>query len=128
MAACSRVQLDHQEDMEIRFQVAGYRISGADTKANTDYKTNYQSVPFGAYAWFKGDNPADDATFMTNQKVAYEATQNVWFTEGVAYYWPSGAHLISSAIHLIPMTEFPPLMRIRSHTTPGMSMRTRMLT
>lgn len=79
--------------MEIRFQVAGYRISGADTKANTDYKTNYQSVPFGAYAWFKGDNPADDATFMTNQKVAYEATQNVWFTEGVAYYWPKWGSL-----------------------------------
>lgn len=88
LAACSRVQFDHQEDMEIRFQVAGYRISGADTKANDDYKTDYQPVPFGAYAWFKGETPADDATFMTNQKVAYNATNNVWYTEGVAYYWP----------------------------------------
>lgn len=93
MAACSRVQLNHSEDTEIRFQVAGYRASGAETKANADYKTDYQSVPFGAYAWYKGDNPADNSDFMTNQKVTYNATNNVWFTEGVTYYWPKWGSL-----------------------------------
>ena len=93
MAACSRVQLNRPEDTEIHFQVASYRASGAETKANADYKTDYQSVPFGAYAWYKGENPADDATFMTNQKVAYNGTNNVWFTEGVTYYWPKWGSL-----------------------------------
>lgn len=88
MAACSRVESAHPEGSEIRFQVADYRASVAATKANDDYKTEYGSVPFGAYAWYKGQNPVDNAVFMTNQKVSYNADSNVWFTEGCAYYWP----------------------------------------
>lgn len=93
MAACSRVELNRPDAEEIRFQVAGYRSSAADTKANDDYKDGYGSVPFGAYAWYKGEHPADDAVLMTNQKVAYNATRNVWFTEGITYYWPKWGSL-----------------------------------
>lgn len=93
MAACSRVQLSRPESSEISFQVAGYRISEADTKGVDDYKTGFGSVPFGAYAWYKGENPADDATFMTNQKVNYNAASDVWFTEGITYYWPKWGSL-----------------------------------
>lgn len=92
MAACSRVQSELPEGNEIRFQVAGYRASGV-TKANDDYKTGYDSVSFGAYAWYKGENPADDDVFMTNQKVSYNSTNNVWFTEGCTYYWPKWGSL-----------------------------------
>lgn len=88
MAACSRVQLNHPDDNEIRFQVAGYYALEADTKAHDDYKVEYGSVPFGAYAWYKGDNPADNEVFMVNQKVKYSAIDNIWFTEGATYYWP----------------------------------------
>ena len=87
MAACSKVQFDHPEDNTISFQVAGYRAHGADTKAD-DYKAEYESVPFGAYAWYKGVNPADNTTFMTNEKVAYFSDGNIWTTTEETYYWP----------------------------------------
>lgn len=88
LAACSRVQLERPEDNEIRFQVAGYRASEVDTKATAEYGF----VPFGAYAWYKGMNPEDNAAFMINEKVAYNATENIWYTVGDTYYWPkSGA-------------------------------------
>ena len=88
MAACSRVQLNHPENNEIRFQVAGYHSYVLNTKAHDDYKDDYGSVPFGAYSWYKGDNPADNEVFMVNQKVSYNAIDNIWFTEGSTYYWP----------------------------------------
>lgn len=93
MAACSRVQPSHPDGTEIHFQVAGYRISGAETKANADYKDGYETVPFGAYAWYKGNSPEDDATFMINQKVTYDSVRNIWFTEGSTYYWPKWGSL-----------------------------------
>ena len=93
MAACSRVQSNHPENSEILFQVAGYRTRDAATKAPEDYKDQYGSVPFGAYSWFKGENPVDNTSFMTNQKVSYNATDNIWFTEGHTYYWPKGGSL-----------------------------------
>lgn len=93
MAACSRTQFNLADSTEIRFQVADYRSSEAASKAPDDYKADYGSVPFGAYAWYKGENPADDTTFMTNQKVAYNASSNVWFTEGATYYWPKWGSL-----------------------------------
>lgn len=93
MAACSRVQLDNREDALIRFQVARYGTSQAATKAPLDYKDGYQAVPFGAYAWYKGATPAYDQAFMTNEKVAYNATENIWFTEQTTYYWPKSGTL-----------------------------------
>lgn len=89
LAACSRVQLNHPDNQEIRFQVAGYRASEAATKATTEYGL----VPFGAYAWFKGENPGDNAAFMTNEKVGYNTADNVWITESTTYYWPKGGAL-----------------------------------
>ena len=83
LAGCSK----QEEGLgpEISFQVARY----SQTKANpADYKDDYLSVPFGAYAWYKGVNAADNADFMTNQKVSYTSAQNVWKPEGTTYYWP----------------------------------------
>ena len=81
-AACSKNEIANGP--EISFQVARYA-----TKANpADYKDSYLSVPFGAYAWYKGVNAADNANFMVNQKVSYASAQNVWKPEGATYYWP----------------------------------------
>lgn len=93
MAACTRVQLDRPESDEIRFQVAGYRSTVQSTKAIDDYKNEYAGVPFGAYTWYKGEDPADNAVFMTNQKVSYNSTTNIWAPEGTTFYWPKGGSL-----------------------------------
>lgn len=91
-AACARVQSEDPGGGEIRFQVAGY-ASATGTRAPSDYKDGYGSVPFGAYAWYKDANPSNNADFMVNQKVAYNADENEWFTVGNAYYWPKGGSL-----------------------------------
>lgn len=93
MAACSRVQPDHPDGSEIRFQVARYTAAKTQTKAPADYKLGYGSVPFGAYAWYKGSTPDDNEVFMTNEKVSYDATGNIWFTEFNTYYWPKWGSL-----------------------------------
>lgn len=93
MAACSKVDLNRPEAEEIRFQVAGYHASVASTKAPDDYKTGYGSVPFGAYAWYKGVNPEDNAVFMANEKVSYFISDDFWTTEGATYYWPKWGSL-----------------------------------
>lgn len=90
LAACSRVQLELPES-EISFQVGSY--TQAVTKAPTDYKAGYEAVPFGAYSWFKGENPADNTAFMTNQEVAYDAVGNRWLPVGTTYYWPKSGSL-----------------------------------
>lgn len=79
-AACTRVQVELPES-EVSFQVASLR---PDTKAVGDYT----DIPFGAYAWFKGEDPADNTTFMTNQQVVFDATKNRWAPLGTTYYWP----------------------------------------
>ena len=89
LAACSRVQMELPES-EVSFQVAGLRPA---TKAPEDYKNDYQSVPFGAYAWFKGQDPADNTSFMLNQEVAYDASGNRWVPVGTTYYWPKSGSL-----------------------------------
>ena len=82
--ACTKSQVE-EPGQEIAFQVARYK---GVTKANEDYKDNYQGVPFGAYAWYKGVNASDNTTFMVDQKVSYNAGSNVWAPEGTTYYWP----------------------------------------
>lgn len=92
VAACARVQTDYPGGEEIRFQVASYGTPA--TKAGeTDYKQDYGSVPFGAYAWYKGETPAENRDFMVNQKVSYNSSDNLWITEGSTYYWPKGGSL-----------------------------------
>ena len=94
LAACSRMEFDGgNRNAPIRFQMAGYRASEAATKAPDDYMDSFGSVPFGAYAWYKGNNPADDATFMTNEKVAYNTVDSVWTTVSATYYWPKWGSL-----------------------------------
>ena len=87
--SCTKTQVD-EPGQEIAFQVARYTNV---TKANEDYKDNYQSVPFGAYAWYKGVSASDNTTFMTDQKVAYNATKNAWVPDGTTYYWPKTGSL-----------------------------------
>ena len=82
--SCTKTPVE-EPGQEIAFQVARYK---GVTKANEDYKDNYESVPFGAYAWYKGVNAADNTTFMTNQKVSYNASKTAWMPEGTTYYWP----------------------------------------
>ena len=83
------VAQEERTDRAITFAMARYT---ARVKAD-DYATDYSNVPFGAYAWYKGETSVDDADFMTNQKVVYDATDNVWKTDGTTYYWPRGGSL-----------------------------------
>ena len=83
------VAQEERTDRAIAFAVARYQ---SQTRAD-DYVVDYAAVPFGAYAWFKSENPADDADFMTNEKVAYNTEKNVWTTTSATYYWPRGGKL-----------------------------------
>ncbi len=86
-AACAQVET---EDRAIAFQVASHVASL--TKAD-DYTADYAAVPFGAYAWYKGESPADDADFMTNEEVGYYAISDSWTTTATTYYWPRSGSL-----------------------------------
>lgn len=89
LASCAKVEVaGTQADKPVTFQVASY----IQTKANTDYKTDYQNVPFGAYSWYKGVSAADNTTFMTNEKVSYNAADNAWLP-ATTYYWPKSGSL-----------------------------------
>ena len=88
LAACNKAD---DVKSEVVFQVAKYvPVTKADP---ADYKDEYAAVPFGAFSWFKGQNPADNTTFMTNQKVSYNSTKNIWAPEGTTYYWPKTGSL-----------------------------------
>ena len=84
-AGCTRVQVEIPES-EVSFQVTSLRPV---TKAVSDYT----DIPFGAYAWFKGENAADNTTFMINQQVAFDTAKNLWAPLGTTYYWPKSGSL-----------------------------------
>ena len=89
LASCAKVNVaETREDKPISFQIARY----SQTKADTDYKEGYKDVPFGAYSWFKGVSAADNADFMTNEKVSYNAADNSWLP-ATTYYWPKSGSL-----------------------------------
>ncbi len=92
LVACSKQQETGMTEasQEIVFQVARYKNV---TKAETDYKDNYQSIPFGAYAWYKGESASDNTDFMTNQPVGYDSGKNVWAPTGTTYYWPKSGSI-----------------------------------
>ena len=93
LAACSKQQEIGVTDasQEIVFQMARYKnVTKADP---ADYKDNYQSVPFGAYAWYKGVSASDNTDFMTNQPVGYDSGKNVWAPTGTTYYWPKSGSI-----------------------------------
>ena len=87
LASCSK-SVEEGIRSEIVFQVA--RHKGVTTKAD-DYKDNYQAVPFGAYAWYKGVSASDNTEFMKNQKVSF--SDPVWKPEGTTYYWPKSGSI-----------------------------------
>lgn len=89
LASCSKT-VEEGSRSEVVFQVARYK---GVTKANTDYKTEYQNVPFGAFAWYKGVSATDNTTFMTNQPVAYDSANNRWAPQGSTYYWPKSGSI-----------------------------------
>ena len=89
LAACTESTIE-SPNREITFQVASHSIV---SKANSDYKDAFAAIPFGAYAWFKGENPSDDASFMVNQKVEYDSANNRWVPAGTTYYWPKSGSL-----------------------------------
>lgn len=86
LASCSK-SIEDGFKSEIAFQVARHKTV---TKAD-DYKDNYQAVPFGAYAWYKGVSASDNAEFMKNQKVSF--SDPVWKPEGTTYYWPKSGSI-----------------------------------
>ncbi len=90
LASCSKTETS-SPDLEITFQVA--RHSAAVTKAETDYKDEYSSVSFGAYAWYKGVNASDNTDFMVNQEVSYNSSENYWAPKGTTYYWPKSGSI-----------------------------------
>ena len=69
---------EERTDRAIHFAMARYPVR---TRVD-DYAADYADVPFGAYAWYKGENPSDNADFMTNEQVAYVTEKNVWTTTG----------------------------------------------
>lgn len=87
LASCSKT-VEEGIQSEVVFQVARYM--GA-TKANTDYKIDYQTIPFGAFAWYKGVQATDNADFMVNQEVSY--SDPVWRPNGTTYYWPKSGSI-----------------------------------
>ena len=87
LASCSKT-VEEGIQSEVVFQVARYR---GITKANTDYKIDYQTIPFGAFAWYKGVNASDNADFMKNQKVSFSDPD--WRPEGTTYYWPKSGSI-----------------------------------
>ena len=87
MVACARAEME-APDRTISFQVANH--SALATRADAD-GVGYGDTPFGAYAWFKGDDNNVDVNFMTNQKVVFDGT--VWRPDGMTYYWPNGGSL-----------------------------------
>ena len=89
LVSCAKVDVaGTQGDKPISFRVARY----SQTKAESDYKTDYQDVPFGVYSWFKGVSASDNTTFMTNEKVSYSAAGNEWLPT-TTYYWPKSGSL-----------------------------------
>jgi len=90
LASCTKQLGSNESSQEITFQVARYNSL---TKGNTDYKTDYSAVPFGAYAWYKGVSASDNTVFMTNQKVSYKSASDVWAPEGTTYYWPKSGSI-----------------------------------
>ena len=94
LVSCSKVRTDFEgPERAITFQMASLATSTKADDKPADYKEAYQAIPFGAYAWFKGVNAADNSTFMTNQKVSYVKADNVWLPEGSTYYWPKSGSL-----------------------------------
>ena len=88
LASCSK-SVESGIQSEVVFQVA--RHKGVTKASPEDYKDNYQGVPFGAYAWYKGVSASDNADFMTNQKISF--TDPVWRPEGTTYYWPKSGSI-----------------------------------
>lgn len=85
LASCTTNRLE-QPAKEIVFQAVSHSVS---TKAGpADYKDNYQNVPFGTYAWYKGLQEEDNTEFMENQSVSYYESKNTWAPTGTTYYWP----------------------------------------
>ncbi|MBQ7421945.1 MAG: fimbrillin family protein [Prevotella sp.] len=97
LASCSKQVFNEGVQSEVVFQVARYKgVTKAITPPSdtTDYKENYKNVPFGVYAWFKGETPGDDTDFMVNQKVSYTGdSDNRWAPEGTTYYWPKSGSI-----------------------------------
>ena len=92
LASCAKVEENNSSDRAISFQVTRYQNTKAEGDP-ADYKDAYQAVPFGAYAWFKGVNPADNAAFMTNQKVSYRQAEDAWLPDGFTDFWPKSGSL-----------------------------------
>ena len=91
LASCSKVEFaqEGRPYRAITFEVARHAVrAGSDT---TDYAAEFAGVPFGTYAWFKGENPANDTVFMSRQEVAFDGEH--WATAGITYYWPNGGSL-----------------------------------
>lgn len=88
-AACTNTSKIEAPQSEIVFQVADHSVA---TRVE-DYKNEYKSVPFGTYAWFKGEDPADNKAFMENQSVSYDEPNNRWVPTGTTYYWPKSGSL-----------------------------------
>ncbi len=88
LASCSK-SVESGIQSEVVFQVA--RHKGVTKASPEDYKDNYQGVPFGAYAWYKGVSASDNTEFMKNQKVSF--SDPVWRPEGTTYYWPKSGSI-----------------------------------
>ena len=108
MVACTSMEPDRPANI-VRFQTASYNPArAASTKTVEDYADSHAGVPFGVYAWYKADDPADNTIFMKNQKVSYDAQENIWAPDGTTYYWPRAGSL--DFICYSPWSENPPVI------------------
>ncbi|MBR3500870.1 MAG: fimbrillin family protein [Bacteroidales bacterium] len=117
MAACSSMETDNPKNI-IRFQTANYmQAPSATTKSPENYADSYLGVPFGVYAWYKAEDPADNTVFMDNQKVSYNSEDNLWTPTGTTYYWPKSGSL--DFICYSPWSDVPPVISENSISYSG---------
>ena len=83
LASCTKVNTDRPSS-EIMFSAVSH---SAATRV-TDYLDGYANVPFGSYAWYKGETVEENQQFMDNQAIGYDDQKKVWTAIGTTYYWP----------------------------------------
>lgn len=96
LASCtSNESVLESVNQKISFNVKNYSLQ---TKANQNYDTLYQDIPFGTYAWFYEDDlayPADSALsqkFMIDETVSHSSSEDLW-EPSKTYYWPKSGSI-----------------------------------
>lgn len=86
LPSCTKITVDRPET-EISFQAVWHSpMTRVDNLI--EYNYGYENIPFGCYAWYKGETPEENQVFMDNQGIGYDAERKLWSAIGTTYYWP----------------------------------------